>query len=91
MPSKLITFFMKEAREQRKNEFMETDAEANAISDEQIIKDYGTDINISRPIVMAALEKAKQFCKNYLQTREDLAYLAYFRKKVPYSIVSLSS
>lgn len=39
-----------------------------------------------RPLVMKALKEGERYCKNYLSIRDDLAYLAYFRKSVPYSL-----
>ena len=36
-------------------------------------------------MVMKALQEGQQFCNNYIATREDLAYLASFRKKIPFS------
>ena len=35
-----------------------------------------------RPLIDKTLQKGENFCKEYIQSREDLAYLAYFRKKV---------
>ena len=34
---------------------------------------------------MKALQDGERFCNNYIATREDLAYLACFRKKIPFS------
>lgn len=42
-----------------------------------------------RPLVMKALKEGERYCKNYLSIRDDLAYLAYFRKSVPYAVEHL--
>lgn len=34
---------------------------------------------------MKALQEGERFCNNYISNREDLAYVACFRKKIPFS------
>ena len=48
-------------------------------------EDYALDLTKARPLVMRALQDGEQFCKEYISTRDDLAHLSCFRKKIPFS------
>lgn len=66
LPPKLQRYFMKEAREERKKEYVETDEEVKNISDEEIKKEYASNITVARPIMQRALKQAEKDCKAYL-------------------------
>jgi len=51
----------------------------------RLYNEYALNIVKAGPVVMKALQDGERFCNNYISTREDLAYLACFRKKIPFS------
>ncbi len=42
-----------------------------------------------KPLIIKALAEANNYCKQYIDTREDLAYLASYRVKVRHGIDKL--
>ena len=50
-----------------------------------IVDEYANDARKCRPIITRALQKATEYCQKYLDKKEDLAYLSYFRKKVNFT------
>ena len=36
-------------------------------------------------MIAKTLQKASEYCKNYLDNKDDLAYLSCFRRKIPFS------
>ena len=81
----LQEFFLDEAKEQRKKDYGETDEDIQKLKSEVIIEDYINDTRRARPMITKALQKAAGYCTSYLDSKDDLAYLAYFRKKVHFS------
>jgi hypothetical protein len=84
LPVGLHPYFLKEAKRQRKKDYNETDAEVDWIKEAVLIDEYASDINRSRPLVAKALQAASQDVDTYFSTKEDLAYLGYFRKRIRY-------
>lgn len=56
------------------------------ISADVILKEYANDIKKVRVLISRALQEAEKYCNEFIASREDLAYLGYFRKKVPYRL-----
>ena len=78
-------FFLEEAKKQRKKDYGETDQDIDQLKTEMIIDQYISDVRRSRPMIANAVQKASEFCRNYLDNKDDLAYLSCFRKKIPFS------
>jgi cellulose synthase/poly-beta-1,6-N-acetylglucosamine synthase-like glycosyltransferase len=44
------------------------------------------DTRKARPLIIKALQECERYCREYMESREDLAYLAAFRSKVRVSL-----
>jgi hypothetical protein len=86
LPSRLQGFFIDEARIARRKDYSETDEDAKNVQVDALLNEYGNNINTMRPLIAKTLQKGETFCKEYFRQREDLAYLAAFRKSVPYEL-----
>lgn len=71
---------------QRRIDYNQTEEQTKKIKPEEILEEYATDVRRMRPLVGSALRAAEIYCKNYLAEKDNLAYLAYFRRKVKYSL-----
>lgn len=80
---------MAEARKQRRVDYRETEEEVELITTESILKEYANDIKKARVLVGRALQEAEKYCDEFISSREDLAYLGCFRKKVPFKVSTL--
>lgn len=90
LPSSLHRFFLAEARKQRRIDYNESEEEANKVPAETILDEYSTDVRRMRPLIGNTLRAADNYCKSYLSEKDDLAYLAYFRRKVRFSLKHIS-
>lgn len=84
LPPNLQGFFLTEAKKQRKIDYHESDEEVNKVSTDDILNEYANDTKKARILMTQALQEAEKICNEFIDSREDLAYLGYFRKKVPY-------
>lgn len=87
LPVKLQPYFLKEAREERKKDYVETDEEVKLVPNDKIIEEYARNITISRPIMQRALKNAEKDCTSYINEREDLAHVSCFRNKASYNFI----
>lgn len=58
-------------------------------SEEKLLDEYGTNIKKIRPLIIRTLNEGERYCYEYINSREDLAYLASFRTKVRHNIDKL--
>lgn len=89
LPNKLRPFFINEAKEEYKKEYAATDDEIKDFSEEKLLDEYGTNIKKIRPLIIRTLNEGERYCYEYINSREDLAYLANFRMKVRHGIDKL--
>lgn len=59
-----------------------TEREVGWITEDRLIEEFALDIRKARPIIIKALQECERYCKEYIQSREDLAYLACFKNKI---------
>lgn len=62
----LQTFFLEEAKKQHKKDYGETDEQIQQLKTQSIIEEYISDVRRARPMIANALQKATEYCKNYL-------------------------
>ncbi len=58
-------------------------------SEEKLLAEYANDIRKIRPLILRTLNEGERYCHEYINSREDLAYLVSFRQKVRHSIDKL--
>lgn len=89
LPNKLLPFFFTEAREEYKKEYSESDENVKKIGEERLIAEYANDIRKVKPLIIRTLHEGERYCNEYINSREDLSYLASFRMKVRHNIDKL--
>lgn len=55
------------------------------VSEEKILAEYINDLIKSKPLIVKALQLCEDYCREYIESREDLAYVASYRKKITFS------
>lgn len=55
------------------------------VSEEKILAEYINDLIKSKPLIVKALQLCEDYCKEYIKSREDLAYIASYRRKIRFS------
>ena len=51
---------------------------------EDLIDKYGLDYVRARPLISRAQQAAQQECRSYFSSKEDLAHVSCFRKKIKF-------
>jgi hypothetical protein len=78
----LQSYFIEAAKKQYKKDHRVDDKVLKELKTEAIIDEYISRPQVFRPMVAEALADANKDCKSYLDNKEDLSYVAFFRKKI---------
>lgn len=54
------------------------------MTNDDLIVEFGDNIKVGKPIIINALNEAKNYCNKYIATRDNLALLNSFRVDVKY-------
>ena len=84
LPAKLRDIFMEVARNQYMAEMnlSPEDEEVKKLTNQRLEEEYANDLTKVRPLIIRTLQEGKRYCKEYIRSREDLAYLVAYRQKI---------